>query len=346
MKSIFFYLCIQLFCVVAFAQQNVAGFTFINHEEKKQLDLLWNDKLLTSYCFYDSIMKPVLFPVNTLDGITITRGFPLYPRSGDRTDHPHHIGIWMNYESVNGLDFWNNSTAISYDKRNLYGTIRNEEITNKITGKKMASFIAEANWQRPDGYILLKQKTTYRFTVQEDQLYIDLISTLTATDLAVTFKDAKDGFFAIRVARELEMPSQQADVFVDALGNKTKVPKINNEGVSGMYTGSTGLKGDSVWSSKGPWTILTGKKEGKDISIGIIDYPKNIGYPTYWHARGYGLFAANPLGRKVFSNGKEELNFILSPNMSTTFKYRMVIVSGKIIAAAEMNKLAEEFGMD
>ena len=346
MKSIFFYLCIQLFCVVAFAQQNVAGFTFINHEEKKQLDLLWNDKLLTSYCFYDSIMKPVLFPVNTLDGITITMGFPLYPRSGDRTDHPHHIGIWMNYESVNGLDFWNNSTAISYDKRNLYGTIRNEEITNKITGKKMASFIAEANWQRPDGYILLKQKTTYRFTVQEDQLYIDLISTLTATDLAVTFKDAKDGFFAIRVARELEMPSQQADVFVDALGNKTKVPKINNEGVSGMYTGSTGLKGDSVWSSKGPWTILTGKKEGKDISIGIIDYPKNIGYPTYWHARGYGLFAANPLGRKVFSNGKEELNFILSPNMSTTFKYRMVIVSGKIIAAAEMNKLAEEFGMD
>lgn len=346
MKNIFFCLCIQIFCMGTFAQKNVTGLSFKDQKEKKQLDVLWNGKLLTSYCFYDSVMKPVLFPVNTLDGITITRGFPLKPRSGDRTDHPHHIGIWMNYESVNGLDFWNNSTAIPYDKRSLYGTIRHQEITTKTAGKKEASFTAMANWQRPDGHILLKEKTTYRFTVKDDQLLIDRISTITAADLKVIFKDAKDGFFAIRVAREMEMPSQQADVFVDALGNKTTVPKINNEGVSGMYTGSTGLKGDSVWSSKGPWTILSGKKEGKDITIGIIDHPKNIGYPTYWHARGYGLFAANPLGRKVFSNGKEELNYVLEPGMSATFKYRMVIASGKIISSSEMNELATEFGKD
>lgn len=344
MKNIILCFCVQVFCMVTLAQNKQVGFTFIDQKEKKQLDVLWMGKLITSYCFYDSVMKPVLFPVNTLDGITITRGFPLDPRSGDRTDHPHHAGIWMNYESVNGLDFWNNSTAIPYDKRHLYGTIRNQEITNKVGGKNTASFIALSNWQRPDGHILLQEKTTYRFTVKEDQLFIDRISTLTATDVEVIFKDAKDGFFAIRVARELEMPSQQADVFTDAQGNKTSVPKINNEGVHGMYTGSTGLKGDSVWSSKGPWTMLNGKKDGKDITIGIMDHPKNIGYPTYWHARGYGLFAANPLGRRVFSNGKETLNLILKPHHAATFKYRMVIASGKIISSSEMNKLTGEFG--
>ena len=344
MKNIFLFLFVQSFYIVSTAQQKTTGFTFTDQKELKQMDVLWNDKILTSYCFYDSVMKPVLFPVNTLDGITITRGYPVAPRPGDRTDHPHHVGIWMNYESVNGLDFWNNSTAITADKKSLYGTIRQQEITNKIAGKQTASFTALANWQRPDGHILLKEKTIYHFTVKDEILFIDRITTLTANDIEVKFKDVKDGFFAIRVARELEMPSQQADVFVDAQGIKTLVPKINNEGITGMYIGSDGSKGDSVWSTKGPWTILTGKKEGKNITIGIIDHPENVGYPTYWHARGYGLFSANPLGRKVFSNGKEELNFSLKPNMSTTFKYRVVIASGKEISTVQMNKLADDFG--
>ncbi len=344
MKNIVLYLFVQSYCIISIAQPKTTGFTFEDQKEKNQLDVLWNGKLLTSYCFYDSVMKPVLFPVNTLDGITITRGFPVAPRPGDRTDHPHHVGIWMNYESVNGLDFWNNSTAIPFEKRNLYGTIRNTEITNKLTGKQSASFTAMANWQGPDGHILLKEKTIYRFTVKNNILFLDRISTLTANNIEVKFKDVKDGFFAIRVARELEMPSKETDIFIDAQGIKTSVPKINNEGITGMYTGSDGSKGDAVWSTKGPWTMLTGKKEGKDITIGIIDHPENVGYPTYWHARGYGLFAANPLGRNVFSNGKEALNLILQPNRSATFKYRMVIASGKKISAAKMNTLAEEFG--
>jgi hypothetical protein len=161
----------------------------------------------------------------------------------------------------------------------------------------------------------------------------------------VVFKDTKDGFFAMRVARELEMPSTQPDVFTDAMGNKTAVQKmVSNEGVTGNYIASNGRTGDSVWSSKGPWAMLQGKKDGKDITIGMFDHPKNVGYPTYWHARGYGLFALNPLGRKVFSNGAEELNFTLKPNQSATFKYEVVIVSGKKLSAKEMNDLADAFG--
>ena len=52
------------------------------------------------------------------------------------------------------------------------------------------------------------------------------------------------------------------------------------------------------------WCKVYGKMGNDSISIAIIDHPENPNYPTFWHARGYGLFAANPLGEKIFTNGK------------------------------------------
>jgi hypothetical protein len=315
----------------------------LEQKEKKQVAVLYNGKLLTAYCRNDSIKKPFLFPVNTLDGVTITRGFPIAPRPGERTDHPHHVGLWLNYESVNGLDFWNHSTAIPYEKRIAYGTILHQQTEGLTASGNNAALTAFASWVRPDGVALLSEKSTYRFAVKDNLFLIDRSTTLTANDTTVVFKDVKDGFLAIRVARELEMPSLQEDIFVDAQGNKTTVAKANNEGVTGMYYGSTGLKGDSVWSSQGPWVMLRGVKDGKQITIAMIDHPLNVGYPTYWHARGYGLFALNPLGHHVFSNGKETLNFSLKPHASVTFRYRIVLASNQQINPAQMTALADDF---
>jgi hypothetical protein len=74
--------------------------------------------------------------------------------------------------------------------------------------------------------------------------------------------------------------------------------------------------------------MLTGKVGQESVTLVMLDHPKNVGFPTYWHARGYGLFAANPLGQEVFSNGKEKLNFTLEPKQSVTFRYRLLIISG------------------
>ena len=327
--------------IIATAQQN--GFSIVEKKDQKQVDILFNNKLLTAYCYYDSSRKPILFPVNTVDGIMVTRNYPFKTVPGERTDHPHHTGIWLNYESVNGLDFWNNSTAIAPEKRNQYGTILHQKIISKKTNGKTASLVVAATWVRPDSKVLLNEETQFNFTVKENDFIIDRTTTLTATDTTVFFKDTKDGMFAIRVARELELPSKEKTSFVDDKGNVTTVAPSGAD-VTGMYYGSTGLKGDSVWSSKGNWMMLAGKKEGKNITIAMFDHPLNVGYPTYWHARGYGLFAANPLGRKVFSNGKEELNFSLAPKKSTTFRYRIVIHSGDMITAGQMNTWAAEFG--
>jgi len=322
--------------------QPLTGFKIVEKKDKKQVDILFNDKLLTAYCYYDSSRKPILFPVNTVDGITVTRGYPFLLVTGERTDHPHHTGIWLNYESVNGLDFWNNSTAIAPEKRKQYGTIIHQKIINKTANSNHALLTVAAKWIRSDGKTLLNEQTHFNFSVLHNDFIIDRNTILTAADTTVFFKDAKDGMFAIRVARELEQPSQESSNYVDDKGNITPVPGSGNN-VTGMYYSSNGLTGDSVWSSKGKWAMLTGRKENKNITVGIIDHPANIGYPAYWHARGYGLFSINPLGRKIFSKGTEELNFSLAPGQSTVFRYRVVIHSGAFLTAAEMNKFSEDF---
>ena len=156
MKKVLIVLFIQVIGLIAFAQNK--GFQLVQKQNKSGVDVLYNGKLLTAYCFSDSIMKPFLYPVNTLNGVTITRGYPIAPREGDRTDHPHHVGIWMNYESVNGLDFWNNSTAIPADRKNRYGTIRHDKLERQTSNKDKASLTVTANWIRPDGKIILNEK--------------------------------------------------------------------------------------------------------------------------------------------------------------------------------------------
>lgn len=341
MYKFFFHVLLLALSMNAIAQQP-AGFTIAERPDNKQVDILYNNKLLTAYCYYDSSRKPFLFPVNTVDGITVTRGYPFQPVAGERTDHPHHTGIWLNYESVNGLDFWNNSTAIAPAKRDHYGTIVHQKIVDKKTNGNKAALTTAAIWIRPDGKVLLNEETVFNFSIEDNNFIIDRITKLTAADETVLFKDVKDGMFAIRVARELELPSKESSSYIDDKGNITKVP-ASGTNVTGMYYNSTGLTGDSVWGSKGRWAILAGKKQGKDITIGIIDHPANVGYPAYWHARGYGLFAINPLGRKIFSKGGEELNFSLAPGQSTTFRYRTVIHSGTVLTKEEMNKLSDDF---
>ncbi len=133
----------------------------------------------------------------------------------------------------------------------------------------------------------------------------------------------------LRVSRELEHPSDKPELFTDASGKITDVPVMNTKGVTGWYRSSEGIEGHKVWGTRGDWVILSGKINTENVSVVIFDHPKNPGYPTYWHARGYGLFAANPLGQKALSAGKEELNFRLEKNESVSFRYSVLIYSGQ-----------------
>jgi hypothetical protein len=318
-------------------------FTLVEKPNEKKLHVLYDGKLVTAYCYFDSTEKPVLFPIKTLSGTTVTRGFPIAPRQGERTDHPHHTGLWLNYESVNGLDFWNNSYAIAEEKKSHYGSIKHQEIIDKKTDHRGARFSARSHWVDQAGNVLLEEVTDFAFKAMGSTLVIDRTSTLVAKQDSVVFADVKDGLLGIRVARELELPSTQEDKFVDASGNVTTVAKASAEGVTGNYVNQHEEKGDAVWGKRAVWTCLTGQIRNEKVGIGIIDHPSNVGYPAYWHARGYGLFAVNPLGQKIFSNGKENLHFTLRKGESRAFTYRIIIHAGSALSKELMTNFNKDF---
>jgi len=318
----------------------------VRKDAEKKVDVLIDGELFTSYMYPNTIKKPVLYPLKTSKGTKITRGFPLEPMPGERVDHPHHVGFWFNYGDVNGLDFWNNSDSIDVDRREHYGTIVHSDITKVESGNDKAELGVKMNWNTPDGKTLLVEETTFIFRADGNERTIDRITKLTAQDEQVNFDDNKEGMIAIRVTRALEHPSDEPEIFTDASGNPTEVPTLNNEGVNGWYYNSRGDEGGDCWGKRAEWVNLTSTIGDEDISLVMFDHPSNVGYPTYWHARTYGLFSANPLGQKVFSNGAEELNFKLQPNESTTWKHRVLIVSGSKLNKEILDGKFSEFSKE
>ena len=310
------------------AQKPEKGVRVVANEASRRVDVLVDGQQFTSYIWPATLTKPVLYPLRTAQGTIVTRGFPLEPRPGERVDHPHHAGLWFNYGNVNGVDFWNNSIALPPEQQSKMGTVVHRQITRATGGKDRGELEVEMEWIMPNGQPILREMTTFVFHGGPTLRALDRITTLTALDKPVLFHDDKEGVIGMRVRRELEQPSNEPLVFTDASGRPTTVKVLDNTGVSGLYRSSEGKTGDAVWGTRGRWTMLTGKVDQESITLVILDHPKNTGFPTYWHARGYGLFAANPLGQEVFSNGKEKLNFTLEPKQSVTFRYRLLILSG------------------
>ena len=195
------------------------------------------------------------------------------------------------------------------------------------------------------GSTLLREETRFIFSGAAGRRAIDRITTWTAADKAVTFNDTKEGAFGIRVARALEQPSTEKETFVGADGKKEAAPRLDNTGVTGRYTGSDGKTGDDVWGTRGPWMGLTGTIDGQPITLAILDHPSNHGYPTYWHARGYGLFAANPFGQKGYDPKQEPVTFTLQPGQSVTFRHRILVVDGQL-THEQLQKEHEGFAKD
>jgi len=303
--------------------------TVTPNEAARRVDVSIGGRPFTSYIWPERLKKPVLYPLRSARGTPVTRGWPFDPRPGERVDHPHHVGLWFDYGDVNGVDFWNNSDALAPADAAKMGTILHRRIVEARGGADSGTIVADMDWVGPGGVPYLRERAAFLFHGDATSRIVERVTTLTALDRRIVFNDNKEGLFGIRVARQLEQPSTTPDVFTDASGKATAVPVLDNAGVTGSYTSSEGKTGDGVWSTRGRWAMLTGTIGPEALTLAILDHPKNVGFPTYWHARGYGLFAANPLGQAVFTEGRQPpLKLTLEPGKSVTFRYRFLVLDG------------------
>lgn len=258
--------------------------------------------------------KPYLHPLRSASGKIVSRRYPMETVAGEAHDHPHHRGLWFSHGAVNGYDFWGEEAPAAKAGRILLRKVLETE-----GGAGQGRLAAEFAWVDPSGQPLLVETRRMTFTAPAGLRVIDVDVDLTAST-AVTFGDTKEGTFAIRVAPELEEPGPN----VPALPKRTGF--MINAG------GATGEK--NIWGKRSNWVDYSGEIGGEHLGIAILDHPANPRHPTWWHARGYGLFAANIFGLHDFENdASKDGSLRVAPGEHLRFRYRVIVHPGDAAAA-------------
>ena len=287
-----------------------------------------NGKPFTELITAADVPKPYLHPLRAASGTVVSRYYPMDLVEGESRDHPHHRGLWFTHGDVNGIDFWANEA--SYKGTNL-GKVVLKRINDVKSGKKEGYIDATFEWHDPKGQNLITEMRRMTFYAEPDKRTID-IDILLRAEVPVKFGDTKEGTFAIRLASELEEPGPKS----------IKEPARN-----GHMVNAEGLTGeDKVWGKRSAWVDFSGSIKGEKLGVSILDHPSNPRYPTYWHARGYGLFASNIFGERDFSRDKaRDGSLSLEPGQTLQFLFRVVIHPGDA-QSADIAKMQQQFAKE
>lgn len=261
-----------------------------------------NGKIVTEY--RTDAKTPYLYPISTPTGPNLARHWPMSDdAAGEEKDHPHHRSFWMSHGSVNGHDFWAWTGKSS-------AHIQHRKVTNSQAKDDSASFTLSLQWIANQEPLLDEIRQINIRDIDEKTRVIDTSSTLTASQKDVVFGDTKEGFFAMRVDRTLRLTGPTA---------------------KGHILNQQGQTDQACWGQRSPWVAFHGPDEsGQTVTIVLMDHQTNLRHPTWWHARDYGLLAANPFGIHDFEKKKDKTlgNHTLKKGQSLTFQYRLLLFQG------------------
>lgn len=278
-----------------------------------RIEVLIEGQPFTAFHFGPEATKPYLHPLRAKDGTIVTRGYPMEDIDGEQRDHPHHRGVWFSHGEVNGVDFWANEKEQRV--RGNKGTIELDKVTAVESGSSKGLIEASFAWKGPKGDRLLTERRSMAFGRSGEDNFIDFDIVLTAETDSVHFGDTKEGTFAVRMATELE------EQHFRAKGIPRTGRIVNAEGQS------TEAK---TWGKRSAWVDYSGSIGGKPMGVAVFDHPRNPKHPTYWHVRGYGLFAANVFGEHDFlADESRDGSITLAKGEKLRFRYRVLVHPGR-----------------
>ncbi len=274
-------------------------------------------KLFTEYHIKD-VPRPFFYPVVGAAGENIVRNFPMKDDvAGEPKDHKHHRGLWFAHGSLNGMDFWSEEKNFGKQEHVKFGEIKSE-------GAK-GSFEAETKWVSPDGKVQMTDLRKISITALSDgERFIDFDITLKASEGDVVLGDTKEGTMAIRLCSSLS---------------------LKGEGAQGHAFNNQSHKDKDIWGKKASWVCYYGPDpKGAMVGVSMFEHPKNFRAPTWWHARDYGLFAANPFGQHDFEalpkdQEEDKGNYKINKGESLPLRYRFYLAKGQ----PTPEKLTEKF---
>ncbi len=274
--------------------------------------------LFTEYVFLGAD-RPYSYPVLASDGTALTRDFPMKKGTGDDADHPHHRSLWFAHSDVNGVDFWNEPTGGSNRPK---GKIIHEAI-DEVTSGSVGVIRDRNRWVAPDGRVFCTDERVQRFSASGDARMIDYEVTIRApANAPAELRDNKDALLALRLAMWLNLPRPATGAHDGGRGFT---------GGRGQIVTAEGVRDRAAWGKRAPWCDYHAERNGQVYGVAIFDNPQNLHHPTWWHARDYGLFAANPLGWHDFEPKTTPVgagSHTIPAGGSITFRYRVLIHLG------------------
>jgi hypothetical protein len=292
----------------------------------KQIDVIIGGQPFTTYYFGDQTAKPYLMPLRTASGIVISRSFPvgngISPADVKSPSfEPHQRPLYFAHGDIDGLDFWAEQAFSKYYHEHTphpYGRMAFVKMEHLTSGSLQARF----NLLAPSGRPIAEQTQSYEFRGDDRARTIDCDFVVYAKDGPVVFGDTKEGTFAVRLGPELSAPHDHM---------------IN----------SSGAKGEpAIWGKPADWVAYTGTVSGKPVTVAAFDSPKSFRHPTTWHARAYGLLAANPFGLREFTKDEnKDGSWTVPEGKSITFRYRVVIYDGEL-SPAQLADLYRQYEKD
>ena len=291
-------------------------------QKDDRVDVSIDGRPFTSYLFKRHA-KPILFPILGPGGLPMTRSWPLVDGvEGEAHDHPHHQSLWFMHGSVNGVDFWSHVSKNGEPRPRVEHTG-----INRCSSGTTGVLETADRWCAADGTVVCTDTRRIEFAGDATSLSIDYSVTLHADHGALTLGDTKEGTMAIRVATPLQFKDH---------GGST--------GAAGHIVNSEGLENVAAWGKKARWVDYSGRlgvradaeppQPGRQVGIAIFDHPDNLRHPCCWHARDYGLFAANPFGLHDFTGAPAGSGDHTIPAGGTlTLRYLFLFHEGDAAAA-------------
>ncbi len=265
------------------------------------VEIIKNNAAVARYV-YKETPKPYIYPILAPDGPGVTRGYPMEQIPGEATDHPHHRSFWVGFGDVNGIDFWAEGEKS--------GKIVQRMLDFDSLSPGHWNVHATNEWIDAEGKTVCTEDRRYSFLSCDYGILISTWIELSPATTELKLGGTKEGFLAFRLAHGMQIK--------DGKGHA-----LNSEG----------QKDAACWGKRARWLDYTGEAGGKTVGVTVFDLPSNYGYPTYWHARDYGLLAANPFGGKDFTGDeKKDSGLTIPKGKPARFVYIALVHSGALDA--------------
>ena len=281
-------------------------------------------ELFTEY-FFKGASRPYCYPILAVDGTSLVRDFPMKQTPGEDVDHPHHRALMFAHANVNRVDFWNEGTAgTSFPKGN---TVHDGFIETK--SGPVGVIRTKNRWVDPAGKLIANDETTIRFHGNAEARMLDYEVTIKALpDTPLVMGDNKDGTMSIRVAQWMTMPHKLSGKDIEGHGH---------------IVTAQGARDADAWGTRADWCDYFSEYKGKTYGVAIFDHPQNLRHPTWWMARDYGLFTANPFGQKDFEIAEKHPpgkgDYTIPAGGTLTLRYRFYFHMGD----EKAGKVAERY---